>query len=524
MNARIVLLTALILLNAAFAWAGYRDLDQEWQSYEPPAIFQSQVQARTAVEAAPTPSAAEADFQAQVDRIQELKKKWKKALEEPGGEPGFYAPEISRLQALRPAVTDASFAERALADGFSLENLETLAFLRSPEVQAKEREFRAAIEAYSQVQNLDEILRQYTAFTASLMTGVGNMENPEAISLKFPFPGVLALKGEVVTQEVRAAWEELEMARRAALTSARKAYWELLYTRKAQEITGEMFKLLDNLKAAASARYEAGVTNFQDVIRVAIEKEKVKEELRTLAEEERNREAETRQILGLPPSARVGRPARIDPGREVPALESLYPVALEKRQELRRLRAMIGKMEKMIEMAETMIYPVFSLNFSFYERDEVSRVGAGEGMTGSFPVTTSASMGQGLPKMPWYGTKDAYLRETKQRLEALQRDLQAAEAATTFGVREAWFRLDRARREESLFGERVVRLSQAALEASTAGYSAGKVTFSDVIESYTGWLDANLSLERRRADLGVGRAALEEAVGAAWKQSGKQGR
>jgi len=515
MNRKIVLLSALTVLAATPSWAGYRDLVREWESYEAPAIFQSQVEERPTEEAG-LPSRPDAEFQSQVARIQELKERWEKALQTPGVEPSFYVPEKSRLESLRPATTDDSAAEKVLADGFSLENLEALVLLRSPEVQTKEREFRATIEAYSQVQYLDDILRQYTAFTVSLMTGIGNMEDPEAMALKFPFPGVLALKGEVVTQEVRQAWEELEMARRSAVTSARKAYWELFYNRRAREIMGEMLNLLDNLKAAASARYAAGVANFQDVIKVNIEKEKVKEELKSLAEEQHNREAEIRQLLTLPPSAQVGRPAPRDPGRGVPALDGLYPLARERKQELRRMRAMIGKMERMIEMAETMIYPGFSLNFSLYDKDEVSRVGSGGAMRDSFPVTTTSSMGEGLPKMPWYGTNDAYLRETRQRLEALKKDLQMNEASTLLEVREAWFRLDRARREESLFGERIIHLSKAALEASTRGYSAGKVSFSDLIESYTGWLDANLSLERKRADLGIGRAELEEAVGAPW--------
>jgi len=509
-----IALTALIATNAS---ARYRDLDREWESYQPPAIFQSGMQAGTPAEAAPALAEGDKDFQAQVARLQELKEKWEKALKMPGAEPGFYTPESSRLERLRGASGNASLAEKALANGFSLEDLETLAFIRNPDVQAKEREFRGTIEAYSQVQNLDEILRQYTAFTTSLMTGVGNMENPESIVLKFPFPGVIALKGEVVTQEVRAAWEDLEISKRAALTSARKAYWNLLYTRRAEEITDQMLTLLDGLKKSSSARYEAGQANFQDVIRVNIEKEKLKEERRTSTEERQNLEAQVREILALPPSAQVGRPASRNPSRQIPALKELYPLAIERRQEIKRMRAMIGKMERMIEMSETMIYPRFTLGFSFYERDEVSRVGSAEAMRDSFPVTTTASMGEGLPKMPWFGTNDAYLRETKEKLEGLKKDLQMTEASTMFGVREAWFRLDRAEREESLYGERVVTLSQAALEASATGYSAGRVSFSDVNESYAGWLNANLSLERSRADLGIGQAELQEAVGSAWK-------
>ncbi len=92
-----------------------------------------------------------------------------------------------------------------------------------------------------------------------------------------------------------------------------------------------------------------------------------------------------------------------------------------------------------------------------------------------FAMATTASTGAGLPKMPWYGSNDAYLRETRQKLAALREDLKRMEDETVFRVREAWFRLDQARREEALYAGRVVGLSQAALDVSTRGYETGKV-------------------------------------------------
>ncbi|MBI5440883.1 MAG: TolC family protein, partial [Deltaproteobacteria bacterium] len=495
---------------------GYRDLSRELDAYEPPTLYQSQATGKPGAAVQRGPSPSDAEFQAEVARLRELQARWEKTLTEPVAQDAFYAPEPSRLEALRPAANDAATTEKALADGFTLETLETLALLRSPAIQSKERELRAALEGYSQVENLDSILRRYTVFTASLMAGVGSAESPDAPALKFPFPGVLALKGEVVGQDVRAVREEVEAARRDAVTSARKVYWELLYVRSAKEITARMVDLLDNLKAAASARYSAGETNFQDVIKIGIEREKAKEELKTMSQDQRNMEAEIRMLLSLAPAVVIGAPAVREPNRGAVKEEDLYPATREKRQELRGMRAMIGKMERMLEMAETMIYPGFSLNLSLYERDEVSRVGAGAAMGqggGAFPTTTTASMGAGLPKMPWFGKDDAYLRETRQRIEALKKDLEMTEASAFFGAHQAWFRLDKALREEALFGDRVVNLSQAALEASTRGYTAGKVMFSDLIESYTGWLEANLALERARADAGIARAELEAAVG-----------
>ena len=103
--------------------------------------------------------------------------------------------------------------------------------------------------------------------------------------------------------------------------------------------------------------------------------------------------------------------------------------------------------------------------------------------------------------------------ELRQRILALKEDLRMEESATTLRVRNAWFALDKAAREEALYGDRVVTLSRSALEASNEGYSAGKVMFADVIESYRTWLEANLALARARADRGMAFADLEAAVG-----------
>jgi outer membrane protein TolC len=196
----------------------------------------------------------------------------------------------------------------------------------------------------------------------------------------------------------------------------------------------------------------------------------------------------------------------------VPPLASLYPLANERRQELRQLRAKVGKMARMIEMAETMVLPPYTLNFSLYDDETVNQVGSAA-MKETFPTVTTAARGAGLPKMPWYGTNDAFLRETRQKLKALKAELIKIESATETLVRNSWFELDRAKREAALYRQTVVKLSQAALEVSTRGYETGKVTFADVIASYNTWLRANLTLARKKSDLGIARAELERVVG-----------
>jgi outer membrane protein, heavy metal efflux system len=309
----------------------------------------------------------------------------------------------------------------------------------------------------------------------------------------------------------------LGIAKRMAITQVRQACWELLFTIQAQKITEEMLIHLKHLEAVAGVRYETGKTSFQDLIKIRIETDKWGEELKTLREEQKNFEAKIREILDLPPESQIGLPSARIPQLEVPPLSGLFPIVLERRQELRQMRATIGKMERMIEMAETMIYPPYSLNLSLFQDEAIAQVGT-MAMKEPFPVKTAASRGAGLPQRPWYGTNEAYLRETRQRLAALREELKKTEDESIFRVREVWFRLDRAGRQEALYAQRVVNLSQAALEVSTRAYETGNIPFADVIESYIGWLNARLSLEKERRNLGIARSELEEAVGGPWKE------
>ena len=121
-----------------------------------------------------------------------------------------------------------------------------------------------------------------------------------------------------------------------------------------------MVDLLRYLETVANTRYEAGKTSYQDIIKVLINRETLEEDLITLNERQRNLESEIREILNFSPHDPLGSPKTTALLKKIPTAEALYPIALERRQELRRLRARIGKMERLIEMAETMILPPYT--------------------------------------------------------------------------------------------------------------------------------------------------------------------
>ena len=512
MRRGLIWLIVLTGLGTTSAHGDYRDLRAAFEQYRPPShLFHAPAETPAA------PPAENDAFEAEKQRLLDLKARWQEDLRSLAAPTAFYHADAQALAALQTARTETAAAQAAVRQSFSLDVSALLALLRSPAIRAADSRARAAVEKYSQVSAVDDVLRRYSAFAEGAMTGVGPRRGHAGTRGQFPFPGMLALKGRMVTQDVMAAHERLEAARRDAVTAARQTHWRLWFLHQALSITERTIGLLRELEQVSITRYEAGRTSFQDVIKVRVQRELLDERLVTLRGQLDNTHAALREALHLPPDTPIGLPQVNLAEAAVPDLPLLYDTALASRQELNALRAHLGKLDAMIEMAETMLLPPLDMGLSHFTDQAVRQVGSQAGQS-TFATGTTASAGAGQPKRPWFGVADAYLREVRQKRQALQAELEQLQDATITLVRSKWFALDRARREKRLYQDTVVQLSQAALDVSTSGYESDKVAFADVIASYTLWLDTNLALADKRRAYGTSLAELEQAVGRAFTQ------
>ncbi|MGD8700849.1 MAG: TolC family protein [Desulfosarcina sp.] len=510
-----IILTCLMVLFAALcppaSDAGYKDLVDEFDAYTPPDYIVSQKSSAAAV-SEPTPSQSPSD-EHELKRIQIMSADWRKSISAADRKmPLFFTPKPTLLDKYQEAALDSTVAFNAIRGQLSLTTLETLAWLRNPDIKSAENRFAASVESFSQVANLDEILRQYSAFTASIKTGVGPMKGQDPVTSKFPFPGMVSLKGQIVQQETQGAWHSLEAVRRDVITTVRKTYWDLVFNRKAQQITADTVRLFEKLEAVAARRYEAGKTSFQDVVKIQVKTKVLKEESITLKERQRIIESKIIALLNIPPTTPIGYPSTVGTIKKVPLIETLYPMAQDHRHEILIKQAQLKKMQIVLEMAETMVLPSYTLNYSTFNNQAINTVGS-SATTPSFKTSSSASRGAGLPQNVWFGTNDAYVREIRQLVAALKESLAATKAETINKVSDRWFALDRARREKKLYQDTVVSLSKSALDVSTSGYESGNVSFADVINSYELWLSSNLNLEKKRSEFFTSWAQLERVVG-----------
>lgn len=416
------------------------------------------------------------------------------------------------LSSLSDTAANLEKTKTRVARSIRLDEIEVLATIRSPAVQAAQKKVKAELESFSQVLDLDENLKQYTAFTKALNNKTGPLKMKDSIKQGFPFPGLTSLKGRIVQQQVNIAVEKLVITQRDIITQTHKAYWDLVFNQRSIAVTTQTIEALNRLKDVATSLYKSGRTSFQDIIKININIEVLKEDLNTLASKKLNIHARIKELLNLPMDTDLGRAAftSLPEGAKDPGM--LYPVARQQRQELKVLRFKIAKVENMIEMAESMIQSPAALNLSFFENDAVNTVGSGA-QRSAFPEKTMAGMKNSSPVKPWYGIDDPWLNQTRQTLLSMKDMLVKQENETDRMVRDAWFMMDKNRRELTLFKEKVLPLTQSALDVATREYESGTIPFSQAIGSYTDWLKAKLTVAKKQSGLGSATANLERTIG-----------
>lgn len=493
------LTASAVLALLAVGCGGARQLESQWDRYVLPSLARSYSVER--MPSAPRPLAA-----APVDNpyrmLSEIEERW--AEEE----------KNERAENTAPRGGNDDDWQVLLRDGWGLETAKELVLIRNPGLQAANMRLQAEVDSLGQVEALDAVLKQYAALTDTVMPGVGPVKGRDPIQMQFPFPGITALKGQIAEQNIRAASASRNAVRRDVLVAMEKAFWDLHFIHEATRVARETLELFNHLEGVANTRYESGKTSYQDVVKVRIRLETLQEDLKTWEARRSTSEARIVQLIALETHLPLGKPAVTVAARKLPDLDTLVDAAVSERQELRRMRAVIEKMERMVAMAETMILPAFGPDLSRFENRPAQTAGSGSTRE-AFPARVTVQQGAGLPKAPWFGTQDAYLRETRQRLAAMRRELADAEAETAFNVRKSWQALDQAVREERLYRESIESLTKTSLDVTTREYETGKISFAEVIDSHSMWLQTELDLAGKYRDIGRSWAELKQWTGGA---------
>ena len=149
------------------------------------------------------------------EKVLKYQKQWQAQLESETPIPDlFYDLSTGTMKAYRQVAASPEEAKTQLTQSVVLELLVALGYEWNPGLKSAREKIRAVLEQYPQAAYLENVLRQYNAFTKQLDTKAGPMRHKEMMAMKFPFPGTLTLKGQIITEDVLIAQKEFEIALR----------------------------------------------------------------------------------------------------------------------------------------------------------------------------------------------------------------------------------------------------------------------------------------------------------------------
>lgn len=389
-------------------------------------------------------------------------------------------------------IEPAGGASPDLGGPVSLDEVVALARSRNPELREALAKAEAAAEAAVRAGTLDDPSFQYRA--ERLREGPENMFG---LMQMFPWPEKLSLRAREALRMAEAAFERYREMDLAVTAEARAAYYMYALALKESEIFAERAKLLDEISKVAEARYAAGSGSQSDVLKPQVEMVMVHTEMRSAEQRAVTQKAMLNKLMSR--SGPLGKPAPLEAVARDFDLEALVAQAVERRPELATAGLEMLSAEASRDLAEVEASaPDFTVGFDYVQMP-------------TEPDDYQPSLGVTLP---WGNPRhDAEIREREMSLRGAQNARVAVRDRVVFEVRDAFAKVEAARKTVAIFTGELLPRSRQSAEAARAAYEADRATLLDVIDADRSRVEAEMGYWRAVADYQTAAAELDRAVG-----------
>lgn len=320
-----------------------------------------------------------------------------------------------------------------------------------------------------------------------------------SVEQEVPFPGKLALRGEIATREA-----ERERAIRDAtildvMARVAVAYFELGVVDRSSTILRESLQTLDVIVQQAGTRYSVGAAAQQDVLRASLERGAIVERLTILGSRRAAAQASLNALLDRGPTEPFSGTASQEEGARLEPLEELLQRLDEASPELRAADEDLLRSDSVLALARRQYYPdvVFAGEYS----NKASLDPEWElGVRLDVPLyfwrrQAPAVREQALAK---HGAERAR-RNVRVSLQGRLRELHAAAAAASDLV--------------LLYRNTLIPQSSLTLESALASYQVGMVDLLTTLNAFTSLLEYRIREAEEAASYARAYAQLRPLLG-----------
>ncbi len=157
-----------------------------------------------------------------------------------------------------------------ISNGQSIDDYFEIASAQNPGLQAKYKNFEAALEKVSQVNSLPDPNFAFGYFISPVETRVGPQKAKFSLTQILPWFGTLQAQEDVSSILAEAKYQEFLDARNKLYYQVSAAYYPLYELQRWQDIERENIQILETYKTIATKKFENNQSSMVDVLRVDI--------------------------------------------------------------------------------------------------------------------------------------------------------------------------------------------------------------------------------------------------------------
>ncbi|MFO0777197.1 MAG: TolC family protein [Nitrospira sp.] len=393
--------------------------------------------------------------------------------------------------------------EQTAQPSLVLPDLISEALARNPELAAARKQWEAATNRIAQARSLDDPTLSVHLWNFPQTFNVTRADNSIfGLSQNFPFPGKLALKGEVAIRSAEMTEQALHGKERELVVRLKQAYYDLFLAHKAIQIHHEQVELLRQFVEIANAKFRTGKGSQADVLKAQVELSVLHQQRPVLEQRRETAAALLNTLLDRDPLSPLGLPQEPTLRSLNATIDDLHSLALGARPELKAAELAVQQSEQSRALAQRQYYPDFNVQFQRFQNFQ-----ANDGF-GAYVAMT-------IPFSFWTKPKyDAGVQEAAASVAAARAQQHQLENLTRFQVNDLLAKVRASEQVARLYHTTILPQAVQNLEAARAGYRVGTGGFLDLIDTQRAWRGFQHEYYRALVEREHRLAELEQVIGA----------
>ena len=376
------------------------------------------------------------------------------------------------------------------------------ALARNPELVAARKQWEAATNRIAQARSLDDPTLSVHLWNFPQTFNVARADNSIfGLSQNFPFPGKLALKGDIASRSAEMTEQALRAKERELVARLKQAYYDLFLAHKTIQVHHEQVELLRQFVEIANAKFRTGKGSQADVLKAQVELSVLHQQLPVLEQRRETAAAMLNTLLDRDPLSPLGIPQGPSLTPLDTTLDELHRLALNARPELKAAELAVRHSEQSRALAQRQYYPDFNVMFQRFQNFQ-----ANDGF-GAYVAMT-------IPFALWTKPKhDAGVQEAAASVAAARAQQHTLENLTRFQVNDLLAKVRASQQVARLYHTTILPQAVQNLEAARVGYRAGTGGFLDLIDTERAWRGFQLEYYRALVEREHRLAELEQVIG-----------